>query len=330
VSSGSSRPPAAKRILREIAGGYASVVGRTVDFMPQPLGRHIDTEGLGGYYCDLRHKANETIDVLPRDGGGEPEWWVIPIAQAALGFWDLRLEGEDVDDSFLLLADWLMVRAEPGAGGIVWTVGRPMVKYGIPAGWASGMAQGQAASVLLRAHALTGREDYLETARAALAPLTIPVAEGGLQSDLDGVTVLEEYPTQRPAAILNGWIFALFGVHELATVAKMPEARELFDRSAAGLVSLLPRYDTGWWSLYSLYDHGSPDLSKPFYQRLHPVLLDALAMLHPAPQLGEYADRWRGQLTRPAIARASANKLAFRLRRARADRRTPPQGTVRA
>jgi hypothetical protein len=205
-----------------------------------------------------------------------------------------------------------------------------MVKYRIPAGWASGMAQGQAASVLLRAHALTGREDYLETARAALAPLTIPVAEGGLQNDLDGVTVLEEYPAQRPAAILNGWIFALFGVYELATVAQMPEARALFDRSAAGLVSLLPRYDTGWWSLYSLYDHGSPDLAKPFYQRLHPVLLDALAMLHPAPQLSEYADRWRAQLTRPAIARASANKLAFRLRRAREDRRRPPRDTARA
>jgi heparosan-N-sulfate-glucuronate 5-epimerase len=330
-SNGANRPTTAKRVLREIAGGYAAVVGRSVDFLPQPLGRHIDPQGLGGYYCDLRHKATDTADAMPRDGHGEPDWWVIPIAQAALGYWDLRLDGrEDADEPFLVLADWLMARAEPGAGGTVWRVDKPLVKYGLAPGWASGMAQGQAASVLLRAHALTGRDDYLETARAALPPLLLPVSAGGLQSELDGVTVLEEYPTERPAAILNGWIFALFGVHELATVAGMPEARELFDRSAAGLVTLLPRYDNGWWSLYSLYDHGSPDLAKPFYQRLHPVMLDALALIHPAPELSEYAERWRTQLTKPAIARASLDKIVFRLRRARADRRKPLPGTARA
>lgn len=318
-----------RRVLREISGGYAAVVGRTVDFMPQPLGRHIDTQGLGGYYCDLRHKAAETIDALPRDGHGDPDRWVIPIAQAALGYWDKRIEGEDVEEPFLLLADWLLDNAEPGVGGVVWRTDKRLPKYGLEPGWASGMAQGQAASVLLRAHALTGRDIYLETALKALAPLTVPVSAGGLQSELDGVTVLEEYPTAQPAAILNGWIFALFGVHELGTVAGVPEARELFERSAAGLVALLPRYDIGWWSLYSLYDHDSPDLAKPFYQRLHPVMLDALALLHPARELTEYADRWRTQLTKPAIARASLNKIGFRLRRVRADPRMPPPGTAR-
>jgi heparosan-N-sulfate-glucuronate 5-epimerase len=318
-----------RRVLREISGGYAAVVGRSVDFMPQPLGRHIDPQGLGGYYCDLRHKATETADVLPRDGFGDPDWWVIPIAQSALGYWELRLEGQDADEPFLVLADWLLAHAEPGAGGVVWRTDKHLRKYGLAPGWASGMAQGQAASVLLRAHALTGRDAYLETALAAFPPLTLPVSAGGLQSEIDGVTVLEEYPTERPAAILNGWIFALFGVHELGTVAGVAEARELFERSAAGLVSLLPRYDNGWWSLYSLYDHGSPDLAKPFYQRLHPVMLDALALLHPAPELTSYADRWRDQLTKPAIARASLNKIGFRLRRIREDRRMRPPQTAR-
>lgn len=50
-------------------------------------------------------------------------------------------------------------------------------------------------------------------------------------------------------------------------------------------------------------DHGRPDLAKPFYQRLHPVLLDAL--------------------TKTAVARASLDKLAFRLQRAVVDRRSP-------
>lgn len=323
-------PGRVKRIWREVYGGYAAVAGKTVDFMPQPLGRHVDPSGLGGYYCDLRHKATHSVDAMPRDGFGEPDWWVIPIAQAALGFWDLRLEGEDVDGSFLHLADWLVERAQPGpAGGVVWTVDRPQRKYGIPPGWASAMAQGQSASVLLRAHALTGRKTYLELARAALPPLTVPVAEGGLQNVLDGAVVLEEYPTPQPTAILNGWLFALYGVHELATVADAPGAQALFDLSYAGLLELLPRYDVGWWSLYSLYDHGRPDLSKPFYQRLHPELLDALALIRPASLLSDYAERWRAQLTWRATARASLDKVSFRVQRAVADRRKPPPGTAR-
>jgi hypothetical protein len=81
-------------------------------------------------------------------------------------------------------------------------------------------------------------------------------------------------------------------------------------------VELLPRYDNGWWSLYSLYDHGRPDLAKPFYQRLHPILLEALDLIHPAPRLQDYADRWRAQYTRRSVVRASLDKVYFRLFRA--------------
>jgi hypothetical protein len=178
------------------------------------------------------------------------------------------------------------------------------------------MAQGQAISVLLRAHLLSGSVGYAEAAAEALAPLTTPVPEGGAMTEIEGLPVLEEYPTAAPSAVLNGWIFALLGVHELATACEDAEARALFDASAAGLVELLPRYDVGWWSLYSLAQHGGrPDLAKPFYQRLHPVLLEALHLLHPSPALAHYAERWRRQLRWPNIARASLDKVVFRINR---------------
>jgi heparosan-N-sulfate-glucuronate 5-epimerase len=301
---------------RELAGGLASTFGRTVDFAPQPLGRHIEPDGLGGYYCDLRHKARHAVAGMPVDGFGERDEWVIPIAQAALGYWDLRIEGAPVEREFLGLADWLLEQRQPAAGGSVWRTEFAVPKYGLGPGWISAMAQGQAISVLLRAQRLSGEERYLEAAREALPPLLTPVAEGGVQRTLDGATVLEEYPTAAPLAVLNGWIFALFGVHELALVDGDGEARELFERSAAGVVELLPRYDAGWWSLYSLARHGgAADLAKPFYQRLHPVLLEALALIHPDPALPACAARWRAQLTRRGILRATADKLAFRVRR---------------
>ncbi|HET7121229.1 MAG TPA: D-glucuronyl C5-epimerase family protein [Solirubrobacterales bacterium] len=291
------------------------MLGRTVDFAAQPLGPHVDPAGLGGYYCDLRHKATGTIDGFPRDAFGEDDCWVIPIAQAALGFWELKIEGKPVEREFLGLADWLVANAEPGAGGAVWRTYFSVPKYGLEPGWTTAMGQSQAISVLLRAHLLSGRDEYAELAAEAVESLLLPVSEGGTQSTIDGVPVLEEYPTEKPEAVLNGWIFGLFGLHELALTAGDERARELFDRSAAGLVQLLPRYDIGWWSLYSLGDYGRHDLAKPFYQRLHPVLLEALALIHPAPELGDYARRWRRQLTRRAVLRASVDKLIFRVYR---------------
>jgi hypothetical protein len=304
-----------------VTEGYRSTFGVGYDFSPQPLGRHIDTHGLAGYYCDLRHKAlaaSRFSDGFPRSGVRPwPDDYVIPIAQAALGYWELKLEGHDTDRQFLTLTDWLVREAVPGPAGVSWPCKFPMPKYELAPGWISAMGQGEAISVLLRAHVLTGDERYLETARAAVEPMRVEVADGGVMCRLDGHTVLEEYPAQRPTAVLNGWIFALLGVYELSTVSGHTAAQRLFEESSAGLISLLPRYDVGWWSLYSLYDHGRPDLAKPFYQRLHTVMLDALNLVRPDRRLGEMARRWERQISTPAVVRVTYDKLAFRLHRAR-------------
>jgi heparosan-N-sulfate-glucuronate 5-epimerase len=297
----------------EVKRAFWSVVGGSIDFAPQPLGEHVEPAGLRGYYCDLRGKTEFSFDDMLGNGYD----WAIPMAQAGLGYWERHLEGEPTAEEFFRFADWLMEHATPGiAGGLVWRADMPVAKYGLQPGWISAMAQGQAISVSLRAHALSGEERYLEAARAALSPLLTPVSEGGAQNSIDGIPVLEEYPTPTASAVLNGWIFALWGVHELANVAGDREARELFETSAAGLAELLPRYDAGWWSLYSLYDHGRPDLAKPFYQRLHPVMLEGLALITEDERLRAYARRWREQDTRTAIVRASADKIVFRVSRA--------------
>lgn len=305
------------RAVIETKRAYWSVVGGPIDFSPQPLGRQIDPSGLAGYYCDLRGKTGYSVDEMLANGYD----WAIPMAQAALGYWERHLEGEDTAEEFMRIADWLVDEAEVGAGGLVWRADMPVAKYGLTPGWVSAMSQGQAMSVLLRAHRLGGEDRYLETALGALAPMTVATAAGGVQATEQGLVVLEEYPTPTPSAVLNGWIFALFGLHELVNVSGEPAARSLFEESCAGLCQLLPRYDAGWWSLYSLYDHGSPDLAKPFYQRLHPVLLEGLALASPDPRLDFYARRWRAQDTRLNVGRVTLNKIVFRFSRVLRERR---------
>ena len=304
-------------IGKEVRMGYNAIVGRGEHFTHQAPGRHIDPEGLRGYYCDFRHKALAAMagssDGFPRRSSGEPWDIVVPVTQAALGYWELRQEGHETERPFLMLADWLVDRAEKGPAGLAWYSSRALPKYDLEPGWPSAMAQSEAISVLLRAHELTGEHRYLETASAALEVMTVEVSEGGVLRRIDGHLVLEEYATRRPLAILNGWIFSLFGLHELALVTGDGRARDLFRTSREGLLALLPRYDVGWWSLYSLYDHGRPDLAKAFYQRLHPVLLDGLHLVAPDERLFAYARRWEAQLTPLALARSAADKVSFRI-----------------
>jgi hypothetical protein len=310
----------AETLTSELKAGYLSLIGSGTEFARQPLGPRADPTRIAGYYLDLRVKAHaasrfaDGFPRLPRDGRRAD--WAVPVAQAALGYWDLHLEGRPTVERFLELADWLIEHAEPdGYGGLVWRADFAVPKYGLAPGWPSALGQAQAISTLVRAHIVTGSWRYGAVALAAIEPLHRPVREGGLRRRVEGVTVLEEYPTLEPCAVLNGWIAALLSVHEFWLMTGDVRARALFDDSYEGVLGLLERYDAGWWSLYSLYPHPRQDLAKPSYQRLHPVMLDALALVRAHPELTRMAGRWRAQLTPPNVARCVADKLVFRLAR---------------
>lgn len=288
-------------------------------FQDQTAGERIDRLGLRGYYCDFSHKAapreREPGGSLAGVFDGGPVRSPMVVAQAALGFWERYVAGEPVVDQFLVLSDWLMKNAKSGKHGTVWSHDVAVPKYDVAPGWISGMTQGEAISVLLRAHLASGEARYRDAALDAFGPFTADVQAGGVTRDLDGAFVIEEYPTATPTAVLNGWIFGLLGLHELRVATGDERVDDLFMRSRAGLLSVLDRYDAGWWSRYSLRDHGRPDLAKPFYQRLHAVLLDAVDLVEPDARLAAMARRWERQITRPAMVRIALNKTAFRIYR---------------
>lgn len=311
-----------RRDLSEfLHGSIGAFFGRGTHFRDQPPGRHVEPHAIGGYHCDFAHK------VAPEERGpgswiddvlaGRPFESPMMVAQGALGFWERHLDGEpEAAACFLSMADWLVARAVPRGDGVAWLHDYPTEKYLLQPGWISGMTQGEAISVLLRAHVLTGEQRYLTTARQAFEPFRVDVRDGGVVRELDGSLVIEEYPTETPTAVLNGWIFGLLGLHELALVLPDDEAvAATLARCRDGLLTLLPRYDAGWWSRYSLRDHGRPDLAKPFYQRLAVVLLDALDRIEPDPRLQRTARRWEAQITPAAMARIAADKIFFRVYR---------------
>jgi len=208
------------------------------------------------------------------------------------------------------LAQARRLRAAQDAGG-GWRYPVPVSRYGVPPGWYSAMAQGLAASVLLRAGDITGERSYGEAAGMAVTLLLRPLVEGGCAHyDDNGRPFLEECPCDPPSHILNGAIFALIGLREF-------EARtggKAHASASQRLASQLGRYDLGYWSRY---DQRFTAPATVAYHALHISLLEALAAMLGEPTFWHVAGRWRSYLRHPAYRmRAMAGKARFVLREA--------------
>jgi len=160
---------------------------------------------------------------------------------------------------FYYAADWL-VRHQDSRGGWKIMVSRPSVAQGqqsLEPGWYSAMAQGQAISLLVRAHAGSGQHEYLDAAVRALALFDVQSTNGGIVAKfMDHYVWYEEYPTVPPCFVLNGFMYALIGLYDIAATAPPGEgqsaAMRLYSSGIASLRAMLPLFDTGSGTLYDL------------------------------------------------------------------------------
>jgi len=258
-------------------GRYAS--GRSYQHVDQGVGRAFVPGQLAGYFNDLTGKADWKGRTGPhgvpvvRTDTAESFAFPIVIFQWGLGNWDRALlTGEDARKQYLMAAArWAVETLDEKGGWSCWhELRRPTISF------YSAMAQGEGLSVLARAHSLDPDGPWLEAGSRAFHFLMNSGAEG-LTRDLDGLTVLEEYPGDVMPSVLNGWMFALVGVADHALATGDPTVAATADRLAADLAKALPRFDTGYWSTYDL----GGNLTSPFYHDLHSAQLAALAMLFP-------------------------------------------------
>ncbi len=264
---------------------------------------------LGKYYIDLDLCLGEDFSEYEFNTEGipltrfhrKPDWQHNPITVAQYGLHHfnnyLRNQNQESKKIFLTQANWLVENAEPGANGsIVWYYRIDLPFYKIFAPWISGMAQGQAISVLLRAYQLTDAGKYLEIARHAWIVFDFPVNEGGVVSYFpDQKPVIEEYASSEfLTGVLNGFIFAIFGVYDFVQYVNDKHAKQLFLKLIDSLKYNLERYDCGFWSYYDLK---SPlRLCSKAYHRLHVKQLKALYEVTEDELFKSYADRWQNYL----------------------------------
>jgi len=95
-------------------------------------------------------------------------------------------------------------------------------------------------------------------------------------------------------------IFALCGVYDFVrTHPGYALSREIFDEGVETLVRLLPRYDLGFWSRYSLCEadfHPEIDPATIGYHYLHIVQLKLMFRLTGREKFQEYARRWESYI----------------------------------
>jgi len=272
---------------------------------------------LGKYYLDVESDGQAARDrgsvIWELDEEGIPVTEVraqgtchhpVAICQRALILFNVLCESGDqaYRKSFLRSADWLCDHLTRRGSFGVWEY-RFRLAYMRPP-WISAMAQGEGISVLLRAFQLTGVDRYWKAAELAMGAFCHDVSGGGVTfQNGDGDVVLEEYPASPAPHVLNGWIFAAWGILDFFRATGDREAYELYQRTMSTLKRRLPRYDAGYWSHYDDPSFGYSGPASPKYHVLHILQLEVLHALtgecvfrERALKWREYASRWSGRL----------------------------------
>jgi hypothetical protein len=243
-----------------------------------------------------RRLARNGLPVVDYPGVG---YRVNPYIIEEYGLWAYgeSLRGVRSDRRIVVrAADWLVAHQHSGR----WWYSFPFARDGwtMKPPWYSSLAQAGGMSLLERAYRLTGRRVYFEAALHALVAFGRPVGDGGVRSCFQGDCELgfyEEYPYRPAVHVVNGFMFTLIGLYDLASIAPRSAAMTDYLAGRRTLARALPLYDVGGRPSYDLSQDVLAGAKANLNADYYPVvvfLLRALNSLTPNPEFRAYAARW--------------------------------------
>jgi hypothetical protein len=260
-------------------------VGKDYFHQLQPLGPYFRDDRC--YYNDVTHKADWTgprVDDVPvlRTVASRTNF-IFPITIFLYGIGSIDKYFLESDRKYLdqsrRVGAWMVHNSLPdGSFDNHWNILDPKIDYYSNN---SAMCQGLALSFATRAvhYSLVDSaihqqlEDMLEP---IAANMRTPVAQGGTALYTKDGPVLLEFCRIEPAVVLNGWIFAIFGLIDYLRWRDDASAKAFLDETLTTMTAVLSRYCLpSGWSYYN--DQGR--ISSPFYHPLHIAQLDALYRL---------------------------------------------------
>jgi hypothetical protein len=200
------------------------------------------------------------------------------------------------------LAAALLARAIPSRGALLWEYEFPFATGRAP--WTSGMVQAVAAQALARAGDLLSDSALLDAADAAYAAVPRLLSPSSPAKPWVALYSFDRVP------VLNAQLQAALSLGDYAAIAGDPGADALASRLADSARALLPRFDTGYWSLYSLKGDESP----LDYHDYVIGLLRKLATRTGDSGWSDAADRFQTYEAQPPIVRATSRPPTVRTR----------------
>ncbi len=276
----------------------------------------------GEYYLDLSDKAEYPGEL---DENGVPlllldkqsYYFPVTIAQYGLGNYDRYQTTKENRclKKFFEVANWFAKNHVTVDSSCVWYSYFENKLYSLKTPWASALSQGQGISVLVRAFIISTEQKYLDIALRAAKLFQIPVSRGGIRTLVNGRYVFyEEFPSDRPSLVLNGFIFSLWGLYDLYLVTKEKVIMQLYQEGLETLITILPQYDFFGWSRYDQYDFSLPNITSIFYHRLHIEQLKVMDQLTGNQVFRKYVTIWsKGGRTFSTIALSQILKILHKI-----------------
>lgn len=172
----------------------------------------------------------------------------------------------------------------------------------IHAPWRSAMAQGLFLSLATRLQAATEDPYWLEAAHGVFATLHDESSPKWVTfTDPDGYTWLEEYAGDvEPMRVLNGHIFAMYGLYDYWQATQHADALALFNRAAATVLRYVPHLHVpGQVSWYGMRIQDNPKAQSPKYHAIHIRQLGMLANMTGDREFRELAGLLAGNPAEP-------------------------------
>lgn len=267
------------------------LTGKSVFHVEQKVGKVYSKEEIRGYYNDLTGKVlgNTLLDnqqiPINKTANEQIVYFPITIFQYALGAYDLYLltNEEGYKEKFLIIVNWALEKQNSNGSWNCFdqlgdTKHEPF----------SAMCQGEGASVLSRAYILTKEEKYYNAAIKAIEFMTIDIKNGGTTTYKENDVIFQEYVSAKNTSVLNGWIFAIFGLYDVVKMSKSKKYLQLLNLSLETLIRKLEEYDTGEWTNYDLQG----TVASPAYHDLHIQQLEVLYELFDKKDFFIYSQKW--------------------------------------
>lgn len=282
----------------------------------------INDSKLGPYYLDLTQSIVDyrefTYGEFDENGvpmigwGNQAMYNPVNIAQFGFIVHDLWLQNQNKEYLLRLknILKWFELNKETYKDSIVWPSKIDDNKYKLKAGFISAMTIGEVLSFYLRMYQILNDKSLLETSYKIYNFFQYTYQEGGAKRyDENGYVWFEEFPTNTPSYVLNGFIYAVYGILDLYRVTKDKNVKQVYDSCISTLVANIHKYDCSYWSIY---DQLKKELVMVYYQKnVHVPQVDSLYILTKNPVFKHYRDKWENNINPLNILFV---KLMYRIR----------------